>query len=348
MKAIKFKMVVTFSVVLLLMMAACTEKQPKENTQTIDIDFRNAISLKEAVSSMDVLMLQDSSVAHFPGDLTKVVWTGDSIFVLDARRDPGIYLYNSEGILTNSYTKKGNGPDEFVGLVDFNITPSEIILLDTYSTSQRIFLDRKFLFQHKEEAEEQARHFFSEGKNGGVWYDRGNIAYGSNKDKLIYVNGKKRKAILPVPKDIENVTFASPNVFFEVSNDTILYLPTVEPRIYKCYNEQAEIFCELNFGERWPDFSDGAKNENPLELMRRISDEGKVYSINMLSDGKDIAITFFCEDIFYILMLEYDDLSTYRLFKVDKETLKSLGALVTVTDGCLVFGEPGKLLKLKI
>lgn len=206
-----------------------------------------------------------------------------------------------------------------------------------------------FCSKDKEEAEKQARHFFPEkNNNGGVWYDRGNVAYGDNKDKLVYVKGAQRKAVLSVPQEIENITFASLNAFVEVGGDTILYLPAVEPRIYKCSDGQAEIFCELNFKGRWPEFSAEAKKENPLELMRRISEEGKIYSINMLSDDKDVAVTFFCEDMFYILMLEYDNRSATKLLKADKKTLESLGSLVAVKDGCLVFGEPGKLLKLKI
>ena len=45
---------------------------------------------------------------------------GDSILILDSWKDPGLYMYDSEGVLVNSYTKRGNGPDEFVGIVDFN------------------------------------------------------------------------------------------------------------------------------------------------------------------------------------------------------------------------------------
>ena len=93
------------------------------------------------------------------------------------------------------------------------------------------YLDQDFTFLYKDDAEAQANHFFCEsGNSGGVWYDRGNVAYGSNKDKLIYVDGDSRKSVLPVPPEVENVTFASYNVFARVSNDTILYLPAVEPK----------------------------------------------------------------------------------------------------------------------
>lgn len=337
-----------WSAMLSLMMQSCTKDQPKEAAHIISVNLNEAQSLKQAVSSINGLTLQDSAVAHFPGDLTKVVWIKDSIFILDAWKDPGIYLYTSEGTLVNSFTKKGNGPDEFLGIVDFEVTPTEVILLDTYSTSHRIVLDKNLTFIRKEEAETQANHFSLEGTNeSGVWYDRGNIAYSDNKDKLIYVKGGKRISVLPVPHDIENVTFASPNVFSKIAKDTVLYLPAVEPRIYKCYDGKAEVLCELDFKGLWPDFSHANPN-NPLELMQRIAKEGKIYSLNMISEGKDIAISFFCKDMFYILTMKYDDLSSYRLFKVDKKASESLGVLVAMNDNSLIFGIPGKLLKIRI
>ena len=337
-----------FSVIMALIMFSCTKSDSDVEAGMISVNLDNALALKKAALSIDVFMLNDSLSSHFPGEITKVEWMGDSILILDSRKDPGLYLYDSEGLLVNSYTERGNGPADFISLKDFNVIPSGIVLLDTYSTSKRIFLDWSLSFLYKKDAEDQANHFFCEsGDWNSVWYDRGNVAYGSNKDKLIYVNGEVRKSVLPVPHDIENVTFASYNVFAKVMNDTILYLPAVEPRIYKCYDGQAEILCELDFHGLWPDFSD-LRKEHPLELMQNIVNNGKVYSVNMLSEGNDVAVSFFCKDDFYVMMFEYDDLQSHKLFKVDKKTLESLGALVAMKDGCLIFGEPGKLLKIKV
>lgn len=328
------------------MVVCCTTKKESEvKTNAVSVVLEDAIPLKEAASSINVLTLNDSLSAHFPGNLTKVEWVGDSIWVLDSWKDPGLYLYDANGLLVNSYTKRGTGPDEFVGIVDFNIVSSGVVLLDTYSTSQRIFLDKNCTFLYKDEAETQAGHFFCE--DDGVWYDRGNVAYGTNKDKLIYVDGGSRKPVLSVPKEVENVTFASYNVFAEVAADTILYLPAVEPRIYKCYDGQAEVFMELDFQGLWPDFSSANKN-NPLELMRSIADEGKIYTTNMLSDGNNVAVSFFCKQDFYVLYFKYKDRGSYKLFKVDSKTMGALGNLVAMTDGCLVFGEPSKLLKIRV
>lgn len=330
-----------------LVMLSCTKSEDIDS-EIISINLDDAQPLQEAAQSIEFIMLNDSLSSHFPGEITKLEWVGDSILILDLWKDPGLYLYDSEGVLLNSYNEKGNGPNEFVSVADFNVLPSEIVLLDSYSKAQRIHLDKNLTFLYKDEAETQANHFICESTNSNaVWYDRGNVAYGSNKDKLIYVNGANRKSVLPVPSEIENVTFASYNVFANVSNDTILYLPAVEPRIYKCYAGKAEVFCELDFNNLWPDFSNTPKN-NPPELMNRILKEGKIYSTNLLSDGKDLVFSFFCKEDFYLMKFRYDDLSTHKLLKVDKDTKATLGNLVSLKDGCLYFGEPGKLLKIRV
>ena len=331
-----------------LMVLSCTERGSEMQTDMIRVNLNDAQSLKEVALSIDEVILNDSLSSHFPGDIAKIEWMGDSVLILDSRNDPGLYLYDSEGILVNSYTQRGNGPKDFVRIVDFNVVPSGVVLLDTYSTSKRICLDKNLSFLYKEDAETQANHFFCENSIiGGIWYDRGNVAYGSNKDKLVYMSGSSRKSVLSVPQDIENVTLASYNVFAEVLNGTVLYLPAVEPRIYKCHDGQAEVLCELDFQGLWPDFSDMRK-DHPLELMSNIVNEGKIYSTNMLSDGNDVAVSFFCKDDFYVMKFRYDDLQSHELFRVDKEMLESLGTLVAMKDGCLVFGEPGRLQKIRV
>ena len=330
-----------------LAVLSCTKSGSEVKPITISVNPDNAIPLKESILSIEILALNDSLASHFPGSISKLEWAGDSILILDSWKDPGLYLYDSNGRLAYSYSDRGNGPEEFVNIVDFNVLPSGFVLLDN-SAGQLIYLDRTLSFLSKEDSEPQANHLFSKiGNSHRFWYDRGNTAYGSNKDKLIYVEGDKRKGVLPVPREVENVTFASYNVFAKISNDTILYLPAVEPRIYKCHNGKVERFCELNFQDLWPDFSNASRS-NPLELMRGIADSGKIYSTNLLSDGNQVAVTFYLKKDLYVLTFPYDDVSAHRLFKVDKEALKTFGALVSMKDGTLIFGEPGKLIFIRV
>ena len=328
-------------------LAACGPRESNEGASCVlPVRMSEAVSLKESVSSVHVIALQDSLATQFPGSVNKVVWSGDSIFVLDTWKAPGVYLYTSDGVPSASYTRKGNGPEEFVGLSDFEVTASEVVLLDTYSSAVRLHLDRRFSFLRKEAAEEQSAHAVSVGK--GVWYDRGNVAYGENKDKLVYREGGQRQPVLPVPEELANVTFGSRHAFARVSADTVLYLPSVEPRLYKCYDGRAEVLCEFDFGGLWPEFSKMEGKDNPLSLMSSVAEGGKIYGTELFSDGTLLALSFFCRENLYVYLFSYPQLKAGGLLEVKKEDLSSLGSLVALTDGCLVFGEPGKLLKCRV
>lgn len=127
-----------FSMIMSLMMVSCTEKKSDVEASMIRVNLDDALPLKEAASSINVLMLNDSLSNHFPGNINKVEWMGDSILILDSWKDPGLYMYDSEGVLVNSYTKRGNGPDEFVGIVDFNgvVGAGTVVGLDSFQSCE--------------------------------------------------------------------------------------------------------------------------------------------------------------------------------------------------------------------
>ena len=81
MKLLKISM---FSMIMSLMMVSCTEKKSDVEASMIRVNLDDALPLKEAASSINVLMLNDSLSNHFPGNINKVEWMGDSILILDS------------------------------------------------------------------------------------------------------------------------------------------------------------------------------------------------------------------------------------------------------------------------
>ena len=135
--------------IVLLVLLSCVQSESNMKTGIISIKLDEAVPLMDAAFSVEGLNLKDSLSEHFPGHLSKVEWVGNSILVLDNWKDPGLYMYDSDGVLVNSYTNRGNGPADFVKIKDFNVLPSGFVLLDTYSASKRIYLDKNFSFLHK-------------------------------------------------------------------------------------------------------------------------------------------------------------------------------------------------------
>lgn len=342
MKKINFLFIVLTYIPLI---GCVSNKNDDENTHRISVDLSTSQDLMKDIESLQVMHLEEDE-NKFPGVYSKVDWRGDSIYILDSFKSRGLYLYDSEGKLIGCYNKVGQGPDEFMGLSDFILTDDGAILLDTYANSTKIFLDSNLGFLRKEEAENKAAHFAKD-DDGCFWYDRGNIAYGDNKGKLIYTPGKERKVVLEVPKSLENITFSNSNSFSQLDENTFAYLPVMEPYVYKCKNGEASKWIKFDFGDKWPIIDAENTKSNPLSLMRKIAKDGKIYGLNMNSDNDYLIFSFNCKDRFYLMILKQDNPELIKLLHIDNSEMDKLGEFLSMRNGCLYFGENGKIIKVE-
>ncbi len=330
------------AIILLIMLAAsCSEKNIDKASPVICVDIEDAEPFKNAITAMNVINLKDSLSEHFPGDISKLEWKGDSIFILDRFRDNGLYVYNQSGELIGSFVNRGNGPEEYLRLVDFCVTPQNVILLDSYAKANSICLDRQLAFVSKNEIENGTEHIAMVGEDV-CWFDKGNNTSGEQNDKLVYCTGGRRTSVLTIPEEIEDFNFQSFNVFVPASGDTILYLPPTEPRIFKCSDAKAEIFCEFDFKGRWPDYAN-VDRANALGFIKKLGSEGMIHQTNLISSGDDIVYTFHAGEDFYILLFKYSDISQQRLLKLTKEEIEQSGYPVCLKNGALVFATPDRL-----
>lgn len=345
MKNIKFLMI-SYTVIV-MSLAACVSKKNEDCYVTkVNVDISRSENLMDEVASMQVILISDES-QNSPVSYSKVQWEGDSLYILDSFKSKGLFLFDKDGTMINSYNKRGHGPDEFLSLSDFILTEDGIILLDTYANANCIYLDRNFEFLKKTEAEEKAAHFVKD-SNGGFWFDRGNIAYGDNKDKLVYISSGKRVPILEVPKNIENITFSNSNSFISLGGDVFAYLPVLEPCVYRCEKGKAEKILEFDFGEKWPEFDIRDTATHPLTLMKQIVEEGKIYGLNVECDGEYMVFSFNCADKFYVLFLNHEEPESYKLFHLDNTCIEEFGPLLTANNGSLTFGEDGKIIVMDL
>lgn len=323
-----------------------SNKKDDENTHIISVDLSDSQDMMKDIGSLQITQLEEDE-NKFPGIYSKVEWKGDSIYILDSFKSRGLYLYDSKGKFIGCYNNVGQGPDEFMGLSDFILTDDGAILLDTYANPTKIFLDPNLSFLRKEEAENNAAHFAKDNK-GCFWYDRGNIAYGDNKGKLIYSSEKERNIVLEVPKNLKNITFSNSNSFSKLDESTFAYLPVLEPYVYKCQNGEASKWIEFDFGDKWPVFDEGNTTSHPLSLMREIADNGKIYGLNMNSDNENFVFSFNCKDRFYLMILNQANPELIRLLHIDKDDMDKLGKFLSMRDGCLYFGGDGKITKAEL
>ncbi|HBY15624.1 MAG TPA: hypothetical protein DEG90_00665 [Porphyromonadaceae bacterium] len=335
-------------VVLTGLMNACTNsKESESEIKAVEVDLNKALPLTENVQSVDVMTLKDSETGHLPGHLSKVVFRRDSIFVLDMFKDNGLYVYDSDGKIINSFVNKGEGPEEFQIVWDFNVTPNNIILFDYRSDEPFIFLDRNLNFLRRDKVGDCKDHFFYDSKNDSWWFDRGNYAYDGSDSKLIYKKGSGSKTMLKIPENLKNITFANWHSFAELSGDSLLYMPTTENVVYLCEPDSAEPMYRLDFKGKWYEFKKGDTNEETNDLWNRIAEEGYVNTLDILSDGRNVLHTFNSGDRHYVLIVNTDTY-TSRLYYLTEKEHENLGDAVAYHKGQIIFGVPGKLVKVSM
>ncbi len=335
-------------VVLTGIMNACTNsKESESEIKAVEVDLNKALPLTENVQSVDVMTLKDSETGHLPGHLSKVVFRRDSIFVLDMFKDNGLYVYDSDGKIINSFVNKGEGPEEFQIVWDFNVTPNNIILFDYRSDEPFIFLDRNLNFLRRDKVGDCKDHFFYDSKNDSWWFDRGNYAYDGSDSKLIYKKGSGSKTMLRTPENLKNITFENWHSFAELSGDSLLYMPTTENVVYLCEPDSAEPMYRLDFKGKWYEFKKGDTNEKTNDLWNRIADEGYVNTLDILSDGRNVLHTFNSGDRHYVLIVNTDTYAS-RLYYLTEEEHENLGDAVAYHKGQIIFGVPGKLVKVSM
>lgn len=335
-------------VVLTGLMNACTNsKESESEIKAVEVDLNKALPLTENVQSVDVMTLKDSETGHLPGHLSKVIFRRDSIFVLDIFKDRGLYVYNSDGKIINSFVNRGEGPEEFQVIRDFNVTSDNIILFDHRSDEPFIFLDRDLNFLHRDKVGDCKHHFFYDSKNDSWWLDRGNDAYDGSDSKLIYKKRSGSKTILKIPENLKNITFVNWHSFAELSGDSLLYMPTTENVIYLCEPDSAEPMYRLDFKGKWYEFKKGDRNEGTVNLWDRIAEEGYVNTLDILSDGRNVLHTFNSGDRHYVLIVNTDTYAS-RLYYLTEEEHENLGDAVAYHNGQIIFGVPGKLVKVSM
>ena len=339
---------IVVAVLLTGFMSACTNsKESESEIKAVEVDLNKALPLTENVQSVDVMTLKDSETGHLPGHLSKVIFRRDSIFVLDMFKDNGLYVYDSDGKIINSFVNKGEGPEEFQIVWDFNVTPNNIILFDYRSDEPFIFLDRNLNFLRRDKVGDCKDHFFYDSKNDSWWFDRGNYAYDGSDSKLIYKKGSGSKTMLRTPENLKNITFENWHSFAELSGDSLLYMPTTENVVYLCEPDSAEPMYRLDFKGKWYEFKKGDTNEKTNDLWNRIADEGYVNTLDILSDGRNVLHTFNSGDRHYVLIVNTDTYAS-RLYYLTEEEHENLGDAVAYHKGQIIFGVPGKLVKVSM
>jgi hypothetical protein len=100
-----------------------SDNTPSSNP--ILIDTRNAkeiADLSEIIEDIDFINLETSD-SFLIGNIDKVMFSKNSIFILDANKARGIFTFNRSGNALKKYKSIGKGPQEYIQLYDIIVSP---------------------------------------------------------------------------------------------------------------------------------------------------------------------------------------------------------------------------------
>jgi len=115
----------------------CIEKQKDENnTISVDLDQKQNVSIFNIFSKIDIIPLEtnDSSLIKF---ISKLVVYHDNFYILDDMSK--IITFTHDGKFLFQINNKGIGPDEYIGISDFDIYSDSLSILSGMDSRMHIY-----------------------------------------------------------------------------------------------------------------------------------------------------------------------------------------------------------------
>jgi hypothetical protein len=109
---------------------SCSEKRESENV--INYDSTETISIPDIFESIDVVQLETNDDCLI-SSIYKVIFQDDRYYVLDQKLQT-LFCFDAQGKSLFKIFRKGQGPDEYLYLGDFNVDPynHQLLLLEPF------------------------------------------------------------------------------------------------------------------------------------------------------------------------------------------------------------------------
>lgn len=314
----------------LIVLWSCADKH-----KTIDdfsIDISKVEKLDEFYSTLsvyDFISLQKDSILAL-GEIDKIIFYNDNIYISDSRKAKGIFIYNNKGELLNTINGLGHGVGEYTSIRDFNIDKltNDIYILDPQL--RKIFIyDNNGVFIRDIKLDFIATTFIINDKY--LIFDKFNMMErdgnnNSNNNLLICDRqGKILNGFLPINKVLSGYSMGPINGLKDNINGTISYLPPLSSCIYNYDIFKNKLVSQLNFnfGKEWPSENFFQSKYHPAKIVKLMADKGLINFLNFSENNDFICLGFYHgmdKIIGYISKKDH----LYRLYNVNEAPFQLL------------------------
>lgn len=113
--------------ILCICLTAC--RQPVNNSEAgLVIDLDRIANRDFEIKDLEYIPLETTD-ACLLGDIHKVIYKNDKFYILDRKRNRGVYIFDKDGRYLSSIQKQGEGPGEYIELMDMDVDEGENIYM---------------------------------------------------------------------------------------------------------------------------------------------------------------------------------------------------------------------------
>lgn len=317
--------------VLLIVLWSCTSTT-NNTIEELRIDISKVKKLDEfylTISDYEFISLQEDSLIKL-GEINKITFYNDNIYISDATKAKSIFIYNKEGTLLSTINRLGHGIGEYTNIGDFDIDKltNNIYILDPQLRKILIY-DREGIFLRDIKLDFIAKSFKITGKY--LIFDKFNMME-RPQNKAINNNllicdrkGKILNGFLPIDKDLSSYSMGAMNGLKENSNGIISYLPPLSSHIYKYDISQDKIVkqFQIDFGNEWPSKSFFMGKQHPLRIIKLMKEKNLINFLNYSENDNFICLEFLHGTNKIIGYISKND-HTYNLYNANNATFEPL------------------------
>lgn len=239
-----------------LILLSCTKISDNDNYKKIDVKISNNISVYDLFSNIDLIPLETSADVLLEYPILKYVITDNYIYVLN-QKQLTIFIFDKKGNYINKINRKGNGPGEYLSIIDFNINrfSNNVEILTRYKVLTYDYIGKKFIKEYKLNTSDMPRSFHNVNSEMDILFCE-NI----NKKLILYSreDNKEIDSTYIRPDFIYRKTPLGFNISpFFIYNDTLRLYEGANGNIYTILadKEITHSYIKWDFGEENFDYN---------------------------------------------------------------------------------------------